>query len=97
MTPATKKVVEALNDLLDRYTSVIGNEGIECYKARAALTALRQEQAEPTEFQRDEAWANVRKEVGTDGWTVGDHCNYRGFFDHGWRAGLRANREKDQS
>lgn len=33
------------------------------------------------------AWEQVREQVGAkdQGWTVGDACNYRGFFDWGWR------------
>lgn len=37
-----------------------------------------------------DAWKRVREEVGTKGWTVGESCDYFGFFMHGWRAALRA-------
>lgn len=30
------------------------------------------------------AWADVRKDVGTENWTTGDSCNFYGFFLHGW-------------
>lgn len=30
------------------------------------------------------AWDQVRKEVGTEGWTTGDSCNFYGFFLWGW-------------
>lgn len=33
----TRELAEALRDLIDRYVQAIGNEGIECYKARAVL------------------------------------------------------------
>jgi len=30
------------------------------------------------------AWDQVRKEVGTEGWTTSDSCNFYGFFMWGW-------------
>ena len=43
---------------------------------------------EPTymtvEQGRDWAWKDVKKDVGTEGWTAGDNGNYFGFFVHGW-------------
>jgi hypothetical protein len=33
---------------------------------------------------RDWAWKDVKKDVGTSGWTAGDNGNYFGFFAHGW-------------
>lgn len=44
---------------------------------------------EPAQDAQD-AWKRVREEVGTKGWTVGESCDYFGFFMHGWRAALRA-------
>ena len=35
---AAPEMLEALKTLLERYSSFIGNEGIECYQARAAIT-----------------------------------------------------------
>lgn len=29
-------------------------------------------------------WGDVRKEVGTQGWTTGDSCNFYGFYLWGW-------------
>lgn len=45
--------------------------------------------AEPT-FMADEqaekwAWEQVKRDVGTKGWTVGESCTYFGFFLWGWR------------
>jgi len=68
----------------------------ECY--RAMLVAAPQPPASPTSKQagvpvtlmtEDEAskwaWDRVRQDVGTEGWTTGDSCNFFGFFLHGWR------------
>lgn len=33
---------------------------------------------------REWAWKDVKKDVGTKGWTAGDNGNYFGFFVHGW-------------
>lgn len=30
------------------------------------------------------AWDQVREDVGTEGWTAGDSCNFYGFFLWGW-------------
>lgn len=42
----------------------------------------------PTFMTNDQAiawaWADVRKDVGTENWTTGDSCNFYGFFLHGW-------------
>ena len=42
----------------------------------------------PTLMTNDQAiawaWADVRKDVGTENWTTGDSCNFYGFFLHGW-------------
>lgn len=40
---AAPELYEALGKLLDRYVQAIGNEGIECYVARAALAKARGE------------------------------------------------------
>jgi len=42
-------------------------------------TLMGEEQAEKW------AWEQVKKDVGTKGWTAGDSCNYFGFFLWGWR------------
>lgn len=31
------------------------------------------------------AWEQVKRDVGTEGWTAGDSCTYYGFFLWGWR------------
>lgn len=41
-------------------------------------THMRPEQAQKW------GWAEVRKDVGIDGWSVGDTCNFMGFFHWGW-------------
>ena len=41
--PAAPDLYEALEKLRDRYVQVIGNEGIECYVANAALAKARGE------------------------------------------------------
>ena len=33
---------------------------------------------------REWAWKDVKKDVGTKGWTAGDNGNFFGFFVHGW-------------
>ena len=38
---AAPELLEALEALADRYNDVIGNEGVECYKARAAIAKAR--------------------------------------------------------
>lgn len=38
--------------------------------------------------ERDAAWQACREMVGTDGWTVAEAFNFKGFFDHGYRAAL---------
>lgn len=53
-------------------------------------TAGEVEKAEPHTYMTDEqaekwAWEQVKRDVGTEGWTVGDNCNYYGFFLWGWR------------
>ena len=35
---------------------------------------------------RAAAWEILKPQLGTEGWTVGDHCNYLGFFGWGWEA-----------
>jgi hypothetical protein len=40
---AAPELYEALEKLRDRYVQVIGNEGIECYVAKAALAKARGE------------------------------------------------------
>lgn len=35
---------------------------------------------------RDFAWSEIKKSLGTVGWTVGDHCTFQGFFNHGWNS-----------
>ena len=63
--------------------------------ARAALAAspvqpvaVPEGVAEPTymteEQGRDWAWKDVKKDVGTKGWTAGDNGHFFGFFVHGW-------------
>lgn len=63
--------------------------------ARAALAAAPVQPVavpvgvvEPTymteEQGRDWAWKDVKKGVGTKGWTAGDNGNFFGFFVHGW-------------
>ncbi|MFS2027110.1 hypothetical protein [Massilia sp. CT11-137] len=39
------------------------------------------------------AWGQVKRDVGTNGWTVGEHFNYFGFFLHGWRYGRQYERQ----
>ena len=46
---------------------------------RVTHTNMASEQAEKW------AWEQVKRDVGTEGWTVGDSCNYFGFFLWGWR------------
>ena len=41
---AAPELYEALEKLRDRYVQVIGNEGIECYVAKAALAKARGEE-----------------------------------------------------
>ena len=42
-TDAARELADALRGLLDRYVQVIGNEGIECYKSRAALARYEEQ------------------------------------------------------
>jgi len=51
-------------------------------------TLMTEEQAEKW------AWEQVKKDVGTDGWTVGDSCNYFGFFLWGWRYRAQYERQR---
>lgn len=59
--------------------------------APQAPASTTSEQAEApvtlmTEYEASTwAWDQVRQEVGTEGWTTGDSCNFFGFFLHGWR------------
>lgn len=46
--------------------------------APATVTLMTEDQASKW------AWDRVRQDVGTDGWTTGDSCNFFGFFLHGW-------------
>jgi hypothetical protein len=39
------------------------------------------------------AWAQVKLDVGTKGWTAGEHGNYFGFFLHGWSYGKQYERQ----
>jgi hypothetical protein len=52
------------------------------------VTCMTEDQA------RDWAWKKVRRDVGTEDWTTGDHCNYFGFYCWGWTA--RAQYEKQR-
>ena len=56
-------------------------------------------QAEPvtlmTERQAEDwAWKQVKRDVGTEGWTAGDSGNYYGFFLWGWRYRAQYERQK---
>ena len=53
------------------YQSSIGSEDV-------ASTSMTPEQAQRW------AWKQVQKDVGIDGWTIGDTCNFMGFFHWGW-------------
>ena len=35
---------------------------------------------------RSWAWSEIKRDVGTEGWTTGESINYYGFFCHGWEA-----------
>ena len=57
--------------------------------AKAELrTHMSEEQAEKW------AWEQVKKDVGTKGWTAGDSCNYFGFFLWGWRYRAQYERQR---
>ena len=72
--------------------------------ARAAIAAHLERQAQ-AKAEQDErtymgdkqayewAWDQVKRDVGTDGWTCGEHGNYFGFFLHGWRYGKQYERQ----
>lgn len=50
-----------------------------------AVPDVLEEPTYMTEDQgRDWAWKDVKKGVGTKGWTAGDNGNFFGFFLHGW-------------
>lgn len=71
-------------------------EDVEAWGQRAAHAALSAQPdpapaaalASPTFMTVDQAckwgWGQVREELGTEGWTTGDSCNFYGFFLHGW-------------
>jgi hypothetical protein len=51
-------------------------------------TCMTEEQAEKW------AWKQIKLDVGTDGWTAGDSCNYFGFFLWGWRYRAQYERQR---
>lgn len=70
--------------------------------ARSAIAADRRaRQGEPvarthmTDEQAERwAWEQVKEQVGTEGWTTGDSCNYFGFFLWGWRYRAQYERQR---
>ena len=58
------------------------------FRAPVQPVAVPEGVAEPTymteEQGRDWAWKDVKKDVGTIGWTAGDNGHFFGFFVHGW-------------
>ena len=77
----SKKTGGSLNAWLEKYP--------ECdtplYVRPIAQPAESAEHTEMTNDQgRDFAWSEIKKSVGTVGWTVSDHCTFQGFFNHGW-------------
>lgn len=40
--------------------------------------------------EREAAWQACRELVGTEGWTASEAFNFKGFFEHGWRAARAA-------
>ena len=58
------------------------------YRAPVQPVAMPDVLAEPTYMTEDQgrdwAWKDVKKDVGTKGWTAGDNGNFFGFFLHGW-------------
>ena len=55
-----------------------------------ARTYMTDEQA------RAWAWSQVKDDVGTNGWTGGDHCTYSGFFNMGWNARKQFEKQRVQ-
>lgn len=60
----------------------------EAHVASVQPVAVPDGAVEPTFMTEDQgrawAWKDVKKDVGTEGWTAGDNGNYFGFFVHGW-------------
>ncbi|WP_238337755.1 ead/Ea22-like family protein [Enterobacter kobei] len=46
------------------------------------------------DYCRGWAWNEVKKELGTDTWTVGDNCTYYGFFCWGWDSRRQYNEQR---
>ena len=80
--------VEFAIQLLREVRAAEGKFAGQCGVAIEALSTLIPE-GHRTAMSPDEArswaWEQIKRDVGTDGWTVGDSINYYGFFCHGWR------------
>lgn len=46
------------------------------------------------DYCRGWAWNEVKKELGTETWTVGDNCTYYGFFCWGWDSRRQYNEQR---
>jgi hypothetical protein len=58
-------------------------------QADAAIAAGGAQEPNPVTYMtedeaRDWSWKQVKRDVGTEGWTAGDSNNYFGFFCWGW-------------
>ena len=80
--------VECAIQVLREVKAAEGKFAGQCAVAIEALSTLIPEghrTAMSPDDARSWAWEQIKRDVGTEGWTVGDSVNYYGFFCHGWR------------
>ncbi|HDW0019245.1 TPA: hypothetical protein RKX89_002357 [Enterobacter ludwigii] len=88
------------------YTTALSSAlAVAIERAQAAEKRIAELQARPAnpikfkenadaDYCRGWAWNEVKKELGTDTWTVGDNCTYYGFFCWGWDSRRQYNEQR---
>lgn len=71
-------------------------KGKNCQLENVASTGKPMRTHMTGEEARAWAWSQVKNDVGTAGWTVGDLCSYSGFFNVGWHARKQFEKQRVQ-
>lgn len=91
-----------LNSTLARWATDRAESTSELEAAERRNAELEERPANPINFKenagadycRGWAWNEVKKELGTETWTVGDNCTYYGFFCWGWDSRRQYNEQR---